>query len=141
MANHPNRPKTTVDLDIPHDPVEREAKSVTAGWDRWYAALPDDLRRRLSIHDFKRLGDLFRDAFHIPQTTWPDGPVGEMCQCFMCGRSHRTLGHPPWALSHTEVCRLSRLFNEKANLSAHDDLRINEWLKRLITDAAKGQAP
>jgi hypothetical protein len=34
-------------------------------WDRWYASLPDDLRRRLSIHDFKRLGDCFKAAFNI----------------------------------------------------------------------------
>jgi hypothetical protein len=35
-------------------------------WDRWYASLPDDLRRKLSLHDFKRLGDLFKVAFNIP---------------------------------------------------------------------------
>ena len=34
-------------------------------WDRWYASLPDDLRRRLSFHDFKRLGDCFKVAFGI----------------------------------------------------------------------------
>lgn len=34
-------------------------------WDRWYASLPDDLRRRLSLHDFKRLGDCFKTAFGI----------------------------------------------------------------------------
>jgi hypothetical protein len=28
-------------------------------WDRWYGSLPCDLRRKLSLHDFKRLGDLF----------------------------------------------------------------------------------
>lgn len=126
-----------IELDIPHDPAEREAVRITGGWDRWYAALPDDLKRRLSIHDFKRLGDCFRDAFTIPETTWPGQP-GEMCQCFMCGRTHRTLGHPPWAISHQELCRLSRAFNEVARLDQSDDLRINEWLKRLITDAAKG---
>ena len=31
-------------------------------FDRWYRLLPDDLARKLSFHDFKRLGDLFRNA-------------------------------------------------------------------------------
>jgi hypothetical protein len=34
-------------------------------WDSWYGSLPDDLKRRLSLHDFKRLGDLFKSAFEI----------------------------------------------------------------------------
>lgn len=34
-------------------------------WDEWYARLPDDLKRRLSFHDFKRLGDLFAEVFNI----------------------------------------------------------------------------
>jgi len=34
-------------------------------WNAWYANLPDDLRRRLSIHDFKRLGDCFKAAFGV----------------------------------------------------------------------------
>ncbi len=34
-------------------------------WDRWYASLPTDLRRKLSLHDFKRLGDCFKGAFGI----------------------------------------------------------------------------
>lgn len=63
--------RTEIELDIPHDPAEREARHVTGGWDRWYAALPTDLKRRLSIHDFKRLGDVFRDAFDIPKTVRP----------------------------------------------------------------------
>ncbi|MGI4800869.1 MAG: hypothetical protein ACRYG8_43970 [Janthinobacterium lividum] len=29
-------------------------------FDRWYRNLPDDLTRKLSLHDFKRLGDCFR---------------------------------------------------------------------------------
>ena len=32
-------------------------------WDKWYATLPADLRRKLSLHDFKRLGDCFQKAF------------------------------------------------------------------------------
>jgi len=34
-------------------------------WDAWYGSLPDDLKRRLSLHDFKRLGDLFKNVFEI----------------------------------------------------------------------------
>jgi hypothetical protein len=34
-------------------------------WDDWYSNLPDDLRKRLSIHDFKRLGDVFKAAFKV----------------------------------------------------------------------------
>jgi len=34
-------------------------------WDEWYARLPSDLSARLSLHDFKRLGDLFKDVFKI----------------------------------------------------------------------------
>jgi hypothetical protein len=34
-------------------------------WDRWYADLPRDLTKRLSLHDFKRLGDCFKQAFQI----------------------------------------------------------------------------
>jgi hypothetical protein len=68
---------TTVDLDIPKTAEEREALRITGGWDRYYANLPDDLKRKLSIHDFKRLGDVFREAFDIPKTTRPFdwGPV------------------------------------------------------------------
>ena len=31
-------------------------------FDRWYSYLPDDLTRKLSLHDFKRLGECFRHA-------------------------------------------------------------------------------
>jgi hypothetical protein len=60
-----------IELDIPATAEERERRLVNGGWDRWYATLPEDLKRRLSIHDFKRLGDYFRAAFNIPKTTWP----------------------------------------------------------------------
>lgn len=60
-----------VDLDIPQTAEEREQRRITGGWDRWYANLPNDLRRKLSIHDFKRLGDCFRLAFRIPETVRP----------------------------------------------------------------------
>lgn len=34
-------------------------------WDQWYGRLPKDITRKLSLHDFKRLGDLFKDVFKI----------------------------------------------------------------------------
>lgn len=39
-------------------------------------------------------------------------------------------------LTHAQLCRLSRLFNEDANLRDPDDREINEWLKAMIADAA-----
>jgi len=49
------------------DKVERQLKATLRKdqWDKWYAALPEDLRAKLSIHDFKRLGDSFKAAFDI----------------------------------------------------------------------------
>lgn len=40
------------------------------------------------------------------------------------------------ALSHADWCRLSRGFNDTANLGNTQDFRINEWLKRNIRRAA-----
>jgi hypothetical protein len=62
-----------------------------------------------------------------PQTT-------DLCECLTCGRQHKSLGFgsPPWAINHDDACRLSRGFNETADLRRAQDLRINEWLKRLI---------
>jgi hypothetical protein len=54
----------TVNLDIPKTAGEREAARI-ASWDKWYATLPDDLRCKLSLHDFKRLGEAFKSAFGI----------------------------------------------------------------------------
>ena len=34
-------------------------------WDEWYSRLPTDLKRKLAIHDFKRLGDLFKEVFKV----------------------------------------------------------------------------
>ena len=39
-------------------------------------------------------------------------------------------------LSHADFCYLSRLFNERANLTWPRDQRINEWLKRGIARRA-----
>lgn len=124
-----------IELDIPATAEDREARRITTGWDRWYAGLPDDLKRKLSVHDFKRLGDCFRDAFHIPETVWPSQPMERICECLSCGRSHRRLGTPPWALGHDEACRLSVVFNEGANLHRTQDVAINDWLKRVIVAA------
>jgi hypothetical protein len=40
-------------------------RTMNDSWDTWYGALPPDLRRKLSLHDFKRLGDCFKQAFGI----------------------------------------------------------------------------
>jgi len=47
--------------------VERELKAVVRKdqWDRWYDSLPADLREKLSLRDFKRLGECFKTAFHV----------------------------------------------------------------------------
>jgi hypothetical protein len=55
---------TTIELDIPKTAEEREARRIAA-WDKWYATLPDDLRRKLSLNDFKRLGEAFKGAFGL----------------------------------------------------------------------------
>jgi len=49
------------------DRVERELKAVVRKdqWDRWYGSLPDDLRAKLSSHDFRRLGECFKTAFSV----------------------------------------------------------------------------
>jgi hypothetical protein len=34
-------------------------------WDRWYASIPADIKKKLSVHDLKRIGDCFKAAFYI----------------------------------------------------------------------------
>ena len=34
-------------------------------WDEWYAGLPTRLKARLSVQDFKLLGDLFQQVFSV----------------------------------------------------------------------------
>lgn len=58
-----------------------------------------------------------------------------MCHCPRCGRSHWKLGTPPAALTHDDVCRLSRAFNMVAAINDAQDYRINEWLKVRIAEA------
>ena len=38
---------------------------LTKQWNEWYERLPPDLKRRLAVHDFKRLGDLFAEVFNV----------------------------------------------------------------------------
>ncbi len=49
--------------------------------------------------------------------------------------SHTTVSTPAWTLSYDDACRLSRVFNEGANLGRTQDRDINEWLKKLIVSA------
>jgi hypothetical protein len=81
--------RTTIDLDIPHSAEEREARRLAA-WDRWYETLPADLRRKLSLHDFKRLGDCFQQAFAINEILPP--PNAETVRAALLAR---TRGDPP----------------------------------------------
>ena len=48
-----------------HDERELKAAIRKVHWDIWYAGLPADLRAKLSLHDFKRLGECFKAAFRI----------------------------------------------------------------------------
>ncbi len=50
---------------IPSTECLTDPAAIRAFWDAWYRELPEDLRRRLSLHDFKRLGDAFRVAFRL----------------------------------------------------------------------------
>jgi hypothetical protein len=59
----------------------------------------------------------------------------DLCECPRCGRMHRHLGIPPWALSHDDLCHLSRSFNAHSALRTGQDQRVNEWLKRMIAEA------
>jgi len=56
-------------LDKLRSDADRERTEV---WDRWYKTLPDDLKRKLSVYDFRRLGECFRIAFNIPKVQPPD---------------------------------------------------------------------
>jgi hypothetical protein len=70
-----------------------------------------------------------------------------LCQCPKCGRMHRKLANNPPALiarelSHSDLSRLSRAFNQAANLSINSpDYRINEWLKEKIKQLSPSPAP
>ncbi len=55
---------------------------------------------------------------------------GPICECIQCGRLHKPLGIPPWALSQADLAHLSRSFN--TDYRTAQDQRINEWLKHLI---------
>lgn len=64
-----------------------------------------------------------------------------LCKCIQCGRMHRHLGTPPWALDHAELCRLSRVFNSQSDLRLPVDQKINDWLKQLIGSAESAHVP
>ena len=42
-----------------------EGQSSVDEWDRWYSNLPHDIKYRLSLNDFRRLGQCFKEAFNI----------------------------------------------------------------------------
>jgi hypothetical protein len=45
------------------EPTQAQINAKIQEWNAWYQTLPTDLRARLSIHDFKRLGDNFYRIF------------------------------------------------------------------------------
>ena len=55
---------TSITLDIPASAEARERRRLE-GWNVWYETLPADLRRKLSLDDFKRLGEAFKGAFNV----------------------------------------------------------------------------
>ena len=40
----------------------QQMRGRTVDWDNYYNNLPSDLKRRLSFHDFRRLGKVFQTA-------------------------------------------------------------------------------
>jgi hypothetical protein len=36
-------------------------------WDRWYNSLPDDIKGKINMYDFKRLGDSFKKIFKVEE--------------------------------------------------------------------------
>jgi hypothetical protein len=46
--------------------------SKIAEWNAWYETLPTDLKTKLSIHDFKRLGDNFYRIFVLTAAAQAD---------------------------------------------------------------------
>ncbi len=53
-----------IKADAYRDENERFAKERRQ-WDEWYVSLPPRLKSRLSLEDFKLLGDLFKQAFKV----------------------------------------------------------------------------
>jgi hypothetical protein len=51
-----------LDLYKPEVVLVEKISGTPNDWDRWYRTLPDDLKRKMSLHDFKRLGECFRHA-------------------------------------------------------------------------------
>jgi hypothetical protein len=54
-------------------------------WDKWYATLPHDLKRKLAIHDFKRLGDVFKAAFAPSAAPASEGETAQVSDNFHYG--------------------------------------------------------
>src|SRR5882762_4018595 len=61
--------------------------------------------------------------------------------CTNCGawEEFAAPASPPRKLSHDDLCRLSRAFNQVANLGSSQDFLINEWLKARIAEAGKAK--
>lgn len=55
--------QSALDMYHPRVVLVEHNSGTSSHWDAWYAGLPSDLTRRLSLHDFKRLGQAFKAAF------------------------------------------------------------------------------
>lgn len=42
-------------------------KLDTDAWDRWYSTIPRDIKDKIDLHDFKRLGESFKQAFRVQE--------------------------------------------------------------------------
>jgi hypothetical protein len=64
-----------------HARILKQLERQQPALDRWHRSLPDDLRRKLSLHDFKRLRDCFEAARYDQRTAssalGPASPTGD----------------------------------------------------------------
>lgn len=78
----------------------------------------------------------FRDGFrHTPPLKWDDQPAW-IRDAFKVAYLQGMLDDPD-TLSHSDLCLLSRSFNEKHSSPNGAEYRINEWLKRQIAAAQR----
>ena len=65
--------------------------------------------------------------------------MDDICECQTCGRMHRHLGNPPWALSYVDMQRLAIAFCGTPEMRTTQGLRISQWLRRMIAVSDKSE--
>lgn len=106
----------------------------------WRAIAPQDgllcptcLCRRVSMAGFHEVPAEFRSGPFVRSSPSREEGIEEAaCECVTCGRMHRRLGEPPWAITHAELCSLSRAWGKHTDYRTSSDVRVNEWLKKQI---------